>query len=81
MPRLCSSIAASVLCLAAVACDDKPPANERKSVIEGGKAESAPGKQLERAKQDIEGAERQLQERADDQFDKSAPEQVERGVP
>jgi hypothetical protein len=63
------------------ACDDKKPTDDRKSVIEGGKAESAPGKQLEKAKQDIDGVEQQLQDRADEQFEKSAGEQAGRGVP
>ena len=48
---------------------------------EGGKARSAPGRQLEDAKQKIDGAEQKLQDRSDDMFEKSAGEKVERGAP
>ncbi|KIG16663.1 hypothetical protein DB30_04282 [Enhygromyxa salina] len=67
-----------------LACDDdkaKNDAGDRKSVIEGGKAESEPGKQLERAKQEIDATEKQMQDRADENFEKSGGEKVERGLP
>lgn len=81
MSRLALTLSFALLASGVLsACDDKPK-DDRKSVIEGGKAESEPGKQLERAKQDIDAAEKQLQDRADEQFEKSAGEQVERGVP
>lgn len=73
-------VLASSLVLTTLACDDKP-APDRKSVIEGGKPESDAGRKVERAKQDIEGAERQLEERSDRVFEQSQGEQGARGVP
>ena len=66
-----------------VACTKEapPPPADNKSVIEGGKAESAAGRKVEDAKREIDATEKQLQDRADDQFEKSAGENVERGVP
>lgn len=65
-----------------LACDDdKQPAADRKSVIEGGKAESEAGKKVERAKQEIDATEKLMQDRADENFEKSGGEKVERGVP
>ena len=65
-----------------LACDDeKKPADDRKSVIEGGKAESEAGKKVERAKQEIDATEKLMQDRADENFEKSGGEKVERGVP
>ena len=61
-------------------CDDKPK-GDQKSVIEGGKAESAEGKKLENAKREIEGAEKALQDRADRDYEAAQDEPVERGVP
>jgi hypothetical protein len=81
--RLCFSSAALALLVATglFGCDDKPKPGDQRSVIEGGKAESAPGKQLENAKQKIEGAEQQLQERDDRVYESAQDEKVERGVP
>lgn len=62
-------------------CDDKPKPEDQRSVIEGGKAESAPGKQLEDAKQKIDGAEKQLEDRADRIYESAQDEKVERGMP
>lgn len=62
-------------------CDDKPKPDDRKSVIEGGKAETAEGKKLENAKREIEGAEKQLEDRADRMYESAQDEKVERGVP
>ena len=72
-----------VLGLALSACDDPPPPNkaDRKSVIEGGKAESAAGKKVEAAKKEIDATEKLMQDRADDQFEKSGGEKIERGMP
>ena len=67
--------------LAACTKDAPPPPADNKSVIEGGKAESAAGRKVEDAKREIDATEKQLQDRADDQFEKSAGENVERGVP
>ncbi|NVB39977.1 hypothetical protein G6O69_19185 [Pseudenhygromyxa sp. WMMC2535] len=74
--------------LALAACDDKtpsPPAkiDEGKSVLQGGEARTAPGRQLEGAKQEIEGAEAKMQRRNDKIFEKAnqAEDRVERGVP
>jgi hypothetical protein len=81
-PRnLLATLLVSPLLLAA--CDDKPPTDQdRKSVKDGGKAESKAGKQLENAKQDIEAVEKQMQDKADENFEKSGGENaVERGVP
>ena len=73
---------AFALPLLLAACDDKPAEQDRKSVMQGGKAESQAGKQLEGAKQEIEATEKQLQDRADEQFEKSAGENAgQRGVP
>jgi hypothetical protein len=58
-----------------------PPAAEGKSVKEGGKAGSAPGRTLEDAKQRVDATEEKLQNRSDDMFEKSAGEKVERGTP
>jgi hypothetical protein len=72
------------LSLFAGACSDKtppPPKVDGRSVIEGGKAESAAGRKVEDAKREIDGAEKKMQDRADDVFEKSGGEKVERGVP
>lgn len=75
-------LASSFALIGLAACDDKPaPPPDRKSVMEGGKAESEAGRKVERAKQDIEGAERQLEERSDRVFEQSQGEQGARGVP
>lgn len=75
-------LASALVSLGLAACDDKPaPQPDRKSVMEGGKAESEAGRKVERAKQDIEGAERQLEERSDRVFEQSQGEQGARGVP
>jgi hypothetical protein len=83
MTRSPLTLLALALALTGLACDDKPapPPAERKSVMEGGKAESEAGRKVERAKQDIEGAERQLEERSDRVFEQSQGEQGARGVP
>jgi hypothetical protein len=91
MPAAARSIRALValdalaLALAMVGCrgQSPPPATEAqgKSVMEGGKARTAPGRQLEDAKQRVDGAEEKLQNRSDDMFEKSAGEKVERGAP
>jgi len=78
-----ASAALLVVCLAGTACDDGPapkPADPR-SVIEGGKAESEAGKQVEHAKERIDDAEKQLEARDEEVFEKSAGEQAGRGVP
>lgn len=80
-PRnLLATVLVSPLLLAA--CDDKPPADQdRKSVMDGGKAESKAGKQLEDAKQDIEAVEKQMADKAEENFDKSAGENAgQRGM-
>ena len=77
-----SVVLALVFGLTLTACKDKPPPNQdRKSVIDGGKAESRPGKQLEQAKKEIDDTEKLLQDQADDRFERSGEEKVERGVP
>jgi len=78
--RLAPLMLAAILPLTLAACDDDPPKQERKSVVEGGKAESAPGKQLEGAKREIDEVEKVMQERADDNFEKTADEKVPRGL-
>ncbi len=79
-PRLTSTLALLVV-VALSGCDDKPKSGDQKSVIEGGKAESAEGKKLENAKREIEGAEKQLEDRADRMYESAQDEKVERGVP
>jgi hypothetical protein len=77
-------ILAPIFVLAVPGCDDKPEEKQpgdNKSVIEGGTPESAAGRKVEDAKQKIEGAEKQLQDRDDRIFDQSAGEQAPRGVP
>ena len=76
-----SATFALLVALGIAGCDDKPKPGDQRSVIEGGKAESAPGKQLENAKQKIEGAEKQLQDRDDRIYESAQDEKVERGVP
>ena len=66
--------------LALAACDDSPPNNDRKSVIEGGKAESKAGKKLENAKKEIDETEKLMEEQDADRFERSAGEKVERGM-
>ena len=66
--------------IAITGCDDKPK-GDQKSVIEGGKAESAEGKKLENAKREIDGAEKALQDRADRDYEAAQDEPVQRGVP
>ena len=63
------------------ACDDPPPNNDRKSVIDGGKAESRAGKQLENAKREIDDTEKLMQDQDADRFERSGGEKVERGMP
>lgn len=63
------------------ACKDDKPKQDRKSVMDGGKAESKAGKQLEQAKQDIEAVEQQMQDKADEEFEKSAGDNARRGLP
>jgi hypothetical protein len=79
-PRLSSTTFALLVAFAMSGCDDKPKPGDQRSVIEGGKAESAPGKQLENAKQKVEGAEQQLQERDDRIYEAAQDEKVERGL-
>jgi hypothetical protein len=83
--RALVALDALVLALAMVGCKGQspPPATEGqgKSVMEGGKARSAPGRTLEDAKQQVDGAQEQLQNRSDDMLEKSAGEKVERGAP
>ncbi len=70
--------------LAISACRGEPPPTDkgdRKSVSEGAKARSAPGRTVEEAKQKVDVVEGRLQERSDEMFDKSAGEKVERGSP
>lgn len=68
--------------LTLVACDDDPPPNQdRKSVIEGGKAESRAGKQLEKAKKEIDDTEKVMQDQDADRFERSGGEKVQRGMP
>ncbi|MFO7561861.1 MAG: hypothetical protein R6X02_04415 [Enhygromyxa sp.] len=77
-PLLVTLLAAPLLL---AACEDDKPKQDRKSVMEGGKAESKAGKQLEQAKQDIEAVEQQMQDKADENFEKSAGENAPRGLP
>ncbi|PRQ04652.1 hypothetical protein ENSA5_06080 [Enhygromyxa salina] len=85
--RVCvfvSTAALVALAFAASACDDDAGANkggDRRSVVEGGKAESAPGKKLEHAKEQIEEAEKKMEDADADRFERSAGEKVERGLP
>ena len=83
--RALVALDALVLALALSGCrgQSPPPAAEGqgKSVTEGGKARTAPGRQLEDAKQRVDDAQERLQERSDDMFEKSAGEKVERGGP
>lgn len=74
---------ALALALAVAGCKGQspPPTTEGKSVTEGGKARSAPGRTLEDAKQRVDATQEQLQDRSDDMLDKSAGEKVERGAP
>ncbi len=80
-----ASAASLVLSLGLAACDDGPAdpskAGDKRSVMEGGKAESEAGKKVEHAKERIDDAEKQLEVRDDEVFEKSQGEQVERGVP
>lgn len=82
---LLATAAGLVLVLGALACDDQPAEakqpDQAKSVIEGGTPESAAGRKLEDAKQKIDAAEKQMQDRDDEIFEKSAGEQAPRGVP
>ena len=72
-----------LVALLTLACDDEPAENkaDRKSVVEGGKAESAAGKKVENAKKEIEATEKLMQDRDADRFERSGGEKVERGVP
>jgi len=83
--RALVALDALVLALAMVGCKGQspPPATEGqgKSVMEGGKAGSAPGRRLEDAKERVEDAKERLENRNDDMFEKSAGEKVERGAP
>lgn len=81
--RLSSAFSATLALVAVgiTGCDDKPKPEDQRSVIEGGKAESAPGKQLENAKQKIEGAEKQLEDRSERIYESAQDEKVERGMP
>lgn len=58
-----------------------PDKGDGKSVMEGAKARSAPGRTVEEAKQKVDAVEGQLEERSDEMFEKSAGEKVERGGP
>ena len=70
------------LALGALACDDgKAPDQDRKSVVDGGKPESAAGRQVENAKKEIEAVEKTMEKEDADRFEKSGGEQVQRGVP
>ena len=64
------------------ACDDsekvEKPA-EPQSVAEGAKAETAPGKAVEKGKQQIEAAEKQMEVRDEKIINAANPEKVERG--
>lgn len=72
---------ALLVAVALFGCDDKPKSGDQKSVLEGGKAESAEGKKLENAKQKVDDAEQQLNDRADRMYESAQDEKVERGVP
>ena len=83
-----SSVIASLffgllLVLVAPACDDgkDDKKQERKNVVEGGKAESAAGKQVEGAKKEIEAVEKTMEREDADRFERSGEEKVERGMP
>lgn len=86
-PLHTSATFALAIAFAASACKGQspPPAAEGKgdgkSVMEGGKARSAPGRTLEDAKQRVDATEEQLQDRSDDMLERSAGEKVERGAP
>jgi uncharacterized lipoprotein len=79
--RRLSTTLALLVVVALAGCDDKPKPADQKSVLEGGKAESAEGKKLENAKREIEGAEKQLEDRSERMYESAQDEKVERGVP
>jgi len=83
MTRALSRLALAVPLAASglLGCDDKPKADERKGVIEGAKPESAAGRKLEKAKQEVDEVEKTMEKQDQDRFERSGSEQVPRGVP
>jgi hypothetical protein len=82
-PLVALHVLALALALPGCRGQSPPPAGEGdgKSVKEGAKARSAPGRQVEDAKKEVDAAQEQLQNRSDDMFEKSAGDKVERGAP
>lgn len=76
----------ALVCAGLTACDDEAAktqkeAEDTRSVAEGAKARTAAGAKVEDAKEQVEAAEKALETRDDDIFEKSGGERVGRGVP
>ena len=63
----------------ALGCDDKGDEKPAPVAPEAGKAQTIPGKQLERGKEQIRAAEKQMEVRDDKIINAANPEKVERG--
>ena len=83
LPRfVCTSLLTLGLVLGTFGCDAGAKDQERKSVIEGGKPESAAGRKLDKAKQEVDAVEKTMEREDQDRFERSAGENApSRGVP